>query len=227
MSQPAPSEYYRIVCDAFRASGNPDYAQQQIRYLRHQFEFFGLPMPRWMPLTRDLHAAHGIPDGDDLKALVRLCFQDDHRELHYFALETVQKALKKQPADFINFLEELICARSWWDSVDWIAKLVGIHFKKHPALIYAVTERWMGSGNIWLQRVSLIFQLTYKEKTDTELLFSYIRRLAGSREFFIQKGAGWALRQYAKTNPEAVQEFVDNTKLAPLTRREALKNIPK
>ncbi|MBL7781616.1 MAG: DNA alkylation repair protein [Saprospiraceae bacterium] len=227
MNLPVPLQYYQTVCNTFRAKGNPDYAQQQIRYMRHQFEFFGLPMPQWMPLTRELHAAHGIPENDDLKALVRLCFEDDHRELHYFALETVQKTLKNQPADFIDFLEELICTRSWWDSVDWIAKLVGIHFKKHPTLIHPVTERWMDSGNMWLQRVSLIFQLSYREKTDTDLLFSNIRRLAGSQEFFIQKGAGWALRQYAKTNPDAVQEFVGSTKLAPLTRREALKNMPK
>ncbi len=143
--------------------------------------------------------------------------------MHYFALETVQKTLKKQPAEFIDFLEELICTRSWWDSVDWLAKLVGLHFKLYPALIQPVTERWVSSGNMWLQRVSMIFQLTYKEKTDAELMFGYIRRLAHSKEFFIQKGAGWALRQYSKTNPEAVAHFVENTQLAPLTKREALR----
>jgi len=71
----------------------------------------------------------------------------------------------------------------------------------------------------------MIFQLTYKDKTDSALMFRNITRLAGSKEFFLQKGAGWALRQYAKTNPEAVLEFVEKTRLAPLTRREALKNI--
>jgi len=227
MENKSPSEYFRAVYDTFRTHGDPDRAQQQMRYMRHQFEYFGLPMPKWMPLTKELHAAYGIPSGEDLKTLVRLCFADDHREMHYFALETVQKSLKKQPADFIEFLEELICTRSWWDSVDWLAKLVGIHFKAYPELIRPVTERWMTSGNMWLQRVSMIFQLLYKEKTDAELLFGYIRRLAHSKEFFIQKGAGWALRQYAKVKPEVVVGFVESTKLAPLTRREALKNIEK
>jgi 3-methyladenine DNA glycosylase AlkD len=225
MENKQPSEYFRLAFDTFQAQGDPERAQQQIRYMRNQFEFFGLSMPRWMPLTKALHAAYGIPVGDDLKNLVRLCFQDDHREMHYFALETVQKSLKKQPAEFIDLLEELICTRSWWDSVDWLAKLVGIHFKAHPGLIRPVTERWMASENMWLQRVSMIFQLTYKDKTDAELLFEYIRRLAHSKEFFIQKGAGWALRQYSSTNPEAVVQFVQNTKLAPLTKREALRKI--
>ena len=82
-----------------------------------------------------------------------------------------------------------------------------------------------GLGNIWLQRVSLIFQLTYKDKTDAELLFDYVKRLAESKEFFLQKAVGWALRQYGKTNPAVVKKFVENTPLSPLTRREALKNI--
>lgn len=196
-------------------------------YMKHNFEFFGLKAPQWMALTKALHAELGVPEGEDLKQLVRLCYEDDHREMHYFGLETAQKTLKKQPAEFIDFLEELICTRSWWDTVDWLAKLVGIHFRQYPQLIRPVTERWMDSGNMWLQRVSMIFQLSYKEKTDADLMFAYIRRLSGSKEFFIQKGAGWALRQYSRTNPEAVQAFIESTSLAPLTRREGLRLIKK
>ena len=221
----SPTEYYHLVRDTFRTHGHPGIAQGQMRYMRNQFEFFGLKMPQWMPLTKEIHQKYPLPDGEDLKALVRLCFEDDHREMHYFGLESVQKMLKKQPAEFIDFLEELILTRSWWDTVDWVNKLAGLHFRRHPALIRPVTERWMASGNFWLQRVCMIFQLTYKEKTDAALLFDYVRRLAHSKEFFLQKGAGWALRQYARTNPEAVRQFVESTRLAPLTRREALKHV--
>jgi len=219
----SPTAYYQHVRDLFREEGNPDMAQMQMQYMRNQYEFFGLKMPQWKALTTTLHKELGLPEGEDLKALARLCFEDDHREMHYFALQTVEKALKKQPVEFIEFLEELILTRSWWDTVDWVNKLVGLHFLRFPELKKPVTERWMASGNIWLQRVSMIFQLTYKDKTDAALLFDYVRRLAGSKEFFIQKGAGWALRQYSKTNPEAVRQFVESTPLAPLTRREALR----
>ena len=183
-------------------------------YMRNQFEYFGLKMQAWMALTKQLHATHGLPEGEDLKQLARLCFADEHRELHYFALETVQKTLKNQPSEGIELLEELIRTQSWWDTVDWIAKLVGMHFRRFPELIRPVTARWMDSGELWLQRVCLIFQLFYREKTDTELLFGYILRVAGSREFFLQKGAGWALRQYSKTNPAAVTAFIENEKLS-------------
>ncbi|MBK9015431.1 MAG: DNA alkylation repair protein [Saprospiraceae bacterium] len=161
-----------------------------------------------------------------MKTLARLCFEDEHRELQYFALEMVQKTLKKQPAEFIDFLEELIITKSWWDTVDWLAKLVGIHFKKHPQLIVPTTERWMASGNFWLQRVCLIFQLTYRDKTDFDLMKKYILHLASSKEFFLQKGAGWALRQHSRTDPQGITDFVqENPQLAPLTKREALRLI--
>ncbi len=196
-------------------------------YMRHQFEFFGLKAPVWLALAKEIHGTAGLPEGDDLKTLARLCFADDHREMHYFALETVQKTLKKQPAEFLDFLEELIVTRSWWDTVDWLAKLVGMHLLRFPELRQPATARWLASGNMWLQRVSIIFQLTYRSKTDTTLMFHNILQLADSAEFFIQKGAGWALRQHSKTDPEAVQNFVAKHRLAPLTRREALKWINK
>ena len=65
-----------------------------------------------------------------------LCFEDAYREIHYSGLQMIEKKIKKQPADFIDFLEECIQTESWWDSVDWINKLVGIHFKRYPNLQY-------------------------------------------------------------------------------------------
>ena len=179
-SKPAalpPAAYFALVRDTFRANGNPDIALGQMAYMRHQFEFFGLKMPVWASLAKQIHAEHGLPTGEDLKQMARLCFADEHRELHYFAIETIQKTLAAQPPEFIVFLEELVLEKSWWDSVDWLAKLVGIHFRKHPALIGPTTERWMASGELWLQRVCLIFQLTYRDRTDAALLFECICRL--------------------------------------------------
>ena len=83
----------------------------------------------------------------------------------------------------------------------------------------------MNSENMWLQRVCLIFQLSYRKETDTELMFGYMRQLTHSKEFFIQKAIGWALRQYARTDADAVRNFVENTPMSPLSKREALKHI--
>ncbi len=218
-----PEAYFDFVKSSFEKMGDPEVAQGQVRYMRDQFEFFGMKAPVWYPFSKKLIKEKGALMGDDLKKFVRMCYEDDHREMQFFGIEMVQAGLKNQPAEFADFLEELISTKSWWDTVDWLAKLVGIHFKNHPEIIRPVTERWMQSGNIWLQRSCMIFQLLYHEKTDAALLFEYVRRLRFSNEFFIQKGAGWALRQYSKQNPAAVIDFVSNTELAPLTKREALK----
>ncbi len=223
--------YLEKIKSTFLSNGDPNTAQGQIRYLKNQFDFYGLKAAHWMALSKEIMQENGIPIGEEQKQLTRLCFENEHRELHYFALEMVQKTLKHQPSEFIVFLEELITTKSWWDTVDWLAKLVGIHFKKHPDLILPVTERWMASGNFWLQRVCLIFQLAYREKTDFPLMKRYILQIARSKEFFLQKGAGWALRQYSRTSPMEVINFVDeNPQLAALTKREALrltKNTPR
>jgi len=217
-------QYLHHVQAIFLEKGDPLVAQGQMRYMRNQFEFYGLKAGRWMELSKQIFQEKGILQGEELQSLARQCFEDVHRELHYFALEMVQKTLKKQLADFIDFFEELITTKSWWDTVDWLAKLVGMHFKKHPDLILPITERWMASGNFWLQRVCLIFQLTYRERTDFELMKKYILQIAGSKEFFLQKGAGWALRQHSRTDPAGVVEFVkNNPQLAALTKREALR----
>jgi 3-methyladenine DNA glycosylase AlkD len=159
-----------------------------------------------------------------LKEFVRLCFEDDHREVHYIALQMVGKTLKKQDESFIEFLEELILKQSWWDSVDWISKFVSLHFQRFPKNIKPITGRWIESDNIWLQRMAIIFQRYKKYPTDWALLQKYILRRANSSEFFVQKAAGWALRDHSKIDAAAVVGFVEaHPELSNLTQREALK----
>lgn len=223
-----PEQYLNKVKNKFAELGNPEVAEQQMRYMRNQFDFYGLKAPVWIPHGKQFFTKLGMFEGEDLKTFTRLCYEEDHREIHYFATEMVQKKIKKEAPDFIDFLEEMILTKSWWDTVDWISKLVNWHFKKNPDLTVPITEKWMVSNNIWLQRTAIIFQRYYKTDTNADLLFKYILQLADSKEFFIQKGAGWALRDYAKVNPKAVINFIkENDHLAPLTKREGLRILKK
>jgi 3-methyladenine DNA glycosylase AlkD len=217
--------YFQAVRQLLRDNGNPEYAQKQISYMKNHFDFYGLNAPLWMALSKTFFNENGVFEDDDLKAFVRLCFDEPQRELHYFALEMTQKQFKNQSEDFIYFLEELILTKSWWDSIDWIAKLVAAYFTRFPDQIRSITEGWISDENIWLQRMAITFQRYFKGNTDENMLFDYIRRTAHSREFFIQKGAGWALREYARFNPAAVIAFCEATKLSALTRREALRKL--
>jgi len=146
------------------------------------------------------------------------------REYQYVAIGYLRKFSKKWDRDFIDLFEQLIISKSWWDSVDGIASwLVGEHFKRFPEMRDEYIDKWMESENIWLQRVCLLFQLHYKEKTDEMLMGSVIMSLNGSKEFFINKAIGWILREYSKTDSQAVINFVENNKLSNLSKREALK----
>ena len=222
-----PEVYLKSLQSALQEAGHPETAEKQRRYLRDQFEHYGLKAPAWLAIAKEYFKTKGLFDGPELITFARLCMATEYRELHYIALEMVQKMQRKQPATFIDFLEELVLTNSWWDTVDWLAKLVGIHFKMYPELIASFNKKWQDSDDFWLIRISILFQLFYKEETNEELLYQNILNHSASQEFFIQKAAGWALRQYSKTNPESVEQFIAQHELAPLTVREGLKWIKK
>ena len=204
----------------------PKNAAQQKAYMRNQFEFFGLKAPEQAELRREFLKTHGLAPTDELRTIIRELWQQPEREFQYFGMMILEKYIKKVDADFISLLEVMITTKSWWDTVDMIAaRLVGVHFKIFPGQIPVYTEKWMASGNFWLQRTALLFQLKYKKDTDTGLLFNLVERLADEDEFFIRKAIGWALREYSKTDPEAVISFVESHELKPLSRKEALRVV--
>jgi 3-methyladenine DNA glycosylase AlkD len=133
---------------------------------------------------------------------------------------------KRIPENFITTLEYLILTKPWWDTVDALASHpVGTHFQRFPAVKRKYLGKWRKSKNIWLRRTAILFQLGYKKETDFDLLSDIIRENLGSDEFFINKAIGWALRQYAYTDPKAVRRFVRETRLHSLSRREATKHL--
>lgn len=205
------------------SEADPARAEQQMAYMRGQFEYCGLGADKWYPMAKQIFAEHGIYTGAPLKKFVAACYDQPYREIQYAGIEMMQRSLGDQKSDWIKTLEKCIVTNSWWDTVDWLSKLVGMHFQKYPELQHPYAEKWISSNNIWLQRAAIIHQLFYKDKTDEKLLFDLIRRRADSKEFFIRKACGWALRQYSKTNPKAVKSFVEKNTLSNLTVKEALR----
>lgn len=222
------NQYLSPIIEKFEANRNPEYAVQMKRYMRNLFEFYGIKTPDRKEIQRAFFLGYGYPKIEDLKDITSDLWEMPERENQYFAMHLLKKYANKVPKEYINFYESLIVTKSWWDSVDFIAPgLVGALFVKHPSLIEPYTERWMESGNIWLQRSCILFQLKRRALTDTGLLFKFIEQMQGSKEFFINKAIGWALREYSKTSPETVINYVKNHELAPLSKREALKWINK
>lgn len=104
-------------------------------------------------------------------------------------------------------------------------KPVGEIAKHNPDVIPEIIEGWAYGVDLWLRRTAILFQLKYKSETDDKLLYRYIRQNKDSKEFFIQKAIGWALREYSKTNPESVKQFITENKLAKLSVREGSKYL--
>ena len=221
----SPEEYFNLVRNKFALAGNPEVAQSQMKYMRYQFEYFGLKAPVWTPIVKNLMKEKGVLSGPSLKEYIRRCYKDEHREMHYAGLQMLEKQIKNEDRTMIHFLEECILTNSWWDTVDWVSKLVGWHFLRFPDLQHSTCNKWISSSEMWLQRVAIIHQLSYREKTDEKLLFHLILQKSESKEFFIQKACGWALRNYSRTNKKAVSDFVSKHVLPALTVREGMRLI--
>ena len=209
----------------FIKNGNREEAAWAKAYLRNQFECFGIKTPLRRELCKKYMIGH-LPAYEELSEIVKDLWGQPQREFQYFATELLSKYRNEWQEELIELIEFMLINKSWWDTVDHIATdLTGPYFKIFPAQIRKVTGKWNCSKNIWLQRSSLMFQKAYREKTDTALLSTYILKLSDSNEFFIQKAIGWALREYSKTNPKWVKEFVKKNRLPKLSEREALRRI--
>jgi 3-methyladenine DNA glycosylase AlkD len=218
--------YLEPLLRLFRQHADAGSAADMEKYMRHRFVFYGIKSPLRRRLLKVFIDANGLPAEDDLAATVRDLWRLPRRECQYAAVDLLRRGRKPWRPEDAVLAETLITARSWWDTVDALAtRVVGGIFQRHPAVSAGHIARWRRSDDPWLRRTVLLFQLHYREKTDTALLFDVIAENAGSGDFFIQKAIGWALRQYARTDPKAVERFVAKTPLAPLSVREALKHI--
>ncbi len=220
------SNYIHQIAQTLSAEADPGAASQMKRYMRNKFEFLGIKAPKLRSLAKPLLSKEQLPTVDQVPDITEELWQLPQREYQYFAIELLKKHLKNTPEEWIGLYEKLIIQKSWWDTVDGIAAwLIGNYFQAYPHQIKPCTKNWMDSDNVWLQRTCLIFQLKYKDKTDFELMKSFIIPLMSSNEFFIKKGIGWALRQYSKTNPEAVLKFAESHPLSKLSYNEATRLI--
>ncbi len=216
--------YARSIKTLLAAHAHPSQAPAMKRYMRDQFEYLGIKGPEMGMLLDEHYALHGLPPAADLDLVLRDLWALPQREYQYTAVGLLSRFAPDLPAGFVRTLEYLIVTKSWWDTVDSIAGgALGVHFKRFPAVRRRTLARWRKSDNFWLRRSCILFQLSYKADTDFPLLCEIICENLGSREFFINKAIGWALRQYTRVDAEAVRRFVAATPLHPLSAREALK----
>ncbi len=216
--------YVSNIKNEFRKHANPEIASGQKAYMKNRFEFFGVQAPVRKEIQKRFLSKEMLPPKDEVAGIVRELWDMPERELQYFAMELFWKFRRQLEEQDIELMEFMVAHKSWWDTVDMISgRLMGEYFLKFPDKRKPYVDKWLNSGNMWLQRSAILFQLNHKDKTDTELLAFVINAMNGTGEFFIDKAIGWALRNYSKTNPEWVKGFAKKTELSKLSRREALR----
>ena len=212
---------------AFKQNKNEENAFQMKRYIKNLFSFYGIKTNERRAILHDLLKSNKQEISKNYREIALTLLKKEFRELHYCGIEILIKNLKRNyRKDEINLVETFLITNSWWDSVDTISKyLLGQYLIEFPSETEKVIERFSNSENRWLNRSAILFQLGYKKNTNYELLFSECVKHSQSKEFFIQKAIGWALREYGNVNPTLVINFVNNTDLKPLSRKEAIRKL--
>ena len=200
-------------------------AESMSKYMQDKFRFLGV---RGASRT-EIYKKY-FPEVRKSKAIdwdfIENCWNKEEREFQYvvvYYLKAMQKFLKRED---ISRLKYLIVTKSWWDTVDLLAKVVGSLVIRIEGYDQIMLE-WSKDSNIWLKRVAILYQLSLKEKVDKQSLERILVNNLGDSEFFINKAIGWALRDYSKYNQEWVREFIKQNKdnMANLSIREASKYI--
>lgn len=208
------------------AVADPDRARRMERYMKGRATYLGIAMPEVHRIARPFVTARRCSDGPALIADADEWWRQPEREFHYVAIDLLRKWVDRLGPDELPGVERFIRTRSWWDTVDMLAiRVVGPMVTNHAALT-ATMDRWI-DDDVWIARTAILHQLGYGDLTDADRLFGYVDRRCGDTEFFIRKACGWALREYAKTDPDAVRDFVASRgdRLSGLTRREATKHL--
>jgi 3-methyladenine DNA glycosylase AlkD len=161
-----------------------------------------------------------------LHRTARLLWALPEREYHYTAIELLSHYARHLSSSSLGKIEYLILHKSWWDSIDPLASLVGKALPRFPGWLDTI-DTWSTHPNFWLRRTAIVYQRGYRSQTDAERLFRYCQLNAQDPEFFIRKAIGWALREYAKTDARAVRQFIEKHRatLSPLSIREASKYL--
>jgi len=228
---PAPRTFVIATRKALAARADPSKAPAMQAYMKSAMPYYGVPSPGQAEIWRELFPRFPAATLQQWRnAALALWRGARFREERYAALAWTGLRLYReyQTPDVLPLYEEFIISGAWWDYVDLIAsRRVGPILTSHPRPVAALMRRWSRDRNLWKRRTAILAQLGFKERTDVELLYACIEPNLDDREFFIRKAIGWALRQYAWTNPREVARYVraQGDRLSPLSRREAVKNI--
>ena len=220
--------FARAVADALTPLADPQRAAGMKAYMRGQFDYLGIPTPARRAAAAPLIRGFAMAPAAELRAAAFALWAMHEREYQYVAVDLLARHAHALALADVEWLLELTATKSWWDTVDGLAKVVGSAVRAGGAAGKRRMDRAVQARHLWVRRIAVLHQLGWREATDTGRLFAYARLLAHEQEFFIRKAIGWALRDYAWHDWRAVEAFLktEGAALAPLSVREAKKHFP-
>ena len=216
---------YLEIKKLFEQQANKENALAMAKYMRNLFVFYGLPTPKRKAIYKDFLKKEKKIKIIDWEFLDK-CYEDEHREFQYLVSDYLIAMNKFLTYEDIPKIQKYIKTKQWWDTIDFLDRVIGEIGLRDKRVDDLMLE-WSKDDDFWVRRIAIDHQLCRKEKTNTELLEKIIVNNFGSDEFFINKAIGWALRDYSKTNPLWVKEFISKyqDKMNNLSIKEASKYI--
>jgi 3-methyladenine DNA glycosylase AlkD len=211
-----------------RGVADPARAAPMAAYMKTDMPFYGVQKAGRSSVLRTLKRDHPPDDVTEYREAVLGLWQLPHREEKYLAISYARAFNEYITTDAMELYERLLVDGAWWDFVDEIAShLVGRVLLRERSDLAPTMRSWISADNIWLRRTSIICQLRHKAETDTAMLDDACTSNLPDTEFFIRKAVGWALREYAKTDPDWVRSYVETHQgeLSGLSYREATKHL--
>jgi 3-methyladenine DNA glycosylase AlkD len=221
-------EMVDFVAAELAAVGDREVAAAMAAYMKTDMPIYGVKKPGRVPMMKELMARFPIGSRSEYEAAVRALWRQPHREEKYTAIALAVRYRNYITLSSVPLYRTMIVQGAWWDFVDSIAAdLIGHVLLNQREPMSATLDMWIDDDDMWLRRTAIISQLRHKAATDVERLFRYSLKRANEKEFFIRKAIGWALREYAKTAPDAVRSFVlaNRDAWSGLTYREATKHL--
>ncbi len=226
---PADRDLIHALRAELRTRADPVKAPEMQRYMKSAMPFAGVQKPARAQIARAVFPQHPLAEFDDWHDTVLALWREATvREERYLAIDLAQ-ARAARPHRTISALpiyEELIVSGAWWDYVDAVAAgLLGELLDRDGDALPPVLLAWAHDDDVWKRRAAIVAQVRRGPRVDGELLFACIEPNRDEPEFFLRKAIGWALRSYAKVDPDAVVAYCAAHELSPLSRREALRNV--
>jgi 3-methyladenine DNA glycosylase AlkD len=209
-------------------SADPAKAGPMASYMKSEMPFYGVSSRERKVISRLLAKEFPVTSRANYAHAVRTLWHGEFREEKYLAIAYARLFPRYVTLSSIPIYKTMIAQGAWWDFVDEIAAhLVGSVLLSQRDRLTPTMESWAMSNDLWLARASIICQLRHKAETDTMLLETACTRNLESTEFFIRKAIGWALREYARTDPAWVIAYVERhgNEMSGLTYREAMKHL--